>query len=128
MRPRLIHPQECVIQHIDRDATTFDPVFKSTAEVKYLPACHVQAQVSWNQSNSVDATVAGAAVMAVAKLTMLPAGYEGIGGLALGDKLIEVGGIPVEAYVSEVRPAAPNAKGRAGLIEALFASRPLGVR
>lgn len=126
MRPRLVHPTTAKIARLDRVATQWDPDFRTTAQPVYAPPAEVKAQVRYQQAAALAVTAAGETPGTMGRLVILAEDCAAVGGFAKGDKIVEIGGQAIEAYVVEVRPAAFRADGSHGLVLLEFESRRKG--
>lgn len=122
MKPRLIHPTLVRIVRVDRSGTQWDEDFRTTVKLRYAEPVTVTAQVRYTRVEAHTATPAGDSPTTTGRLVMLASHYAAYG-FDNGDKIVGIGGMPVEAFITEVRPAGFDRAGRAGLTVLAFESR-----
>lgn len=126
MRPRLIHPTSVKIARLDRSTTQWDPDFRTTTQPIYSQPVEIRAQVNYERVEAQAMTLAGETPESMGHVTMLAEDFSKLGGFDKGDKIVEIGGLPVEAYITEARPAAFQSNGTYGLVMLMFESRRKG--
>ncbi|HHV62118.1 MAG TPA: hypothetical protein GXX51_05710 [Firmicutes bacterium] len=126
MRPKLVHPTTAKIARLDRSSTEWDPVFRMPkGQVAYSEPVEVWAQVEYSRVNEFAMTPAGEMPFTMGHLTMTKGDFEKAGGFSEGDRIVEIGNLPVEAYIVEIRPAG-HYFGKPELIVLMFESRRKG--
>lgn len=108
MRPVLQRKTEIRIARLDREHTVLDPDFKTATagEKKYLPAVVVLGQVAFDRVNAQQVTPAGNDPATTGRVVLSARDYQDAGGFSVGDKITMLGGVEVEAYLTEIKPAA----------------------
>lgn len=123
MRPSLIQPAIVKIARLDRSATEWDPDFKEPiGTVRYSSPIEMKAQVKYELAGQREMSAAGESPRTLGHLTMTREAFDMAGGFEKGDKIVEIGGLSVEAYITEIRPAG-HYHGKATLIILMFESR-----
>lgn len=124
MIPRLVHPVEVQIAHVD-PATPIDPVFREpTGGTKYLAPVTIKAQVRYERHEEQNMIPGGDSPVTRGWLTMLARDVEAWG-IKPRDKIVKVADVSVEYYITEIRPCGYYS-GTAYLMRLVFESRPRG--
>lgn len=109
MRPKLIHPSKVSISRVDKLRTNWDPDFNAAMdEIKYMEPETVMAQVKYYRFNAEMMLAHGDSPITVGHLVMYP---RDAASFSKGDKIVDIDGFPIEAYIKESRPAAHTVKG-----------------
>ncbi|NPV54515.1 MAG: hypothetical protein HPY71_13535 [Firmicutes bacterium] len=114
------------IARLDRSTTQWDPDFRTTTQPIYSQPVEIRAQVNYERVEAQAMTLAGETPESMGHVTMLAEDFSKLGGFDKGDKIVEIGGLPVEAYITEARPAAFQSNGTYGLVMLMFESRRKG--
>lgn len=105
----------------------WDPDFREpVGSVKYQAPVTVRAQVRWERNQALNMAPGGDSPVTELVLTMVADEFRAAGGFGKGDHVTSIAGDPVDAYVTEVRPAGQDAHGKNNLVQLICESRRSG--